>query len=155
MSLIDVRLVGGDFDGQLHRVAVDSMGMPPAAYGATPERWITDEMAAIPESEEGRAVLPVVRSDYFATGGSDPGYRPVYVHKTLSAWWWPPNGEEKPEEPWADVWEWVRYVGGPLDGTLDRLPTRFIRWHTYRKARVRDQHGVMIYLCQDLRMWTA
>lgn len=153
MTLIDVRLVGGDFDGQIHRVPVNAMGMPPAAYGATPERWLTDEMAALREPDDGNVVLPIVRSDYFATGATDDQYRPVYTHRTLSAWWFAPNEHEKPEEPWADVWEWVRYVGGPLDGTLDRLPTRFTRWHVYRRARLRDQHGVMIYLCQELRMW--
>lgn len=156
---IPVRLVGGPADGRIEAHPLNTFGAPPAAIAHLEANALStadpDQSHRLRGMNMPYTPLYVRRSDYFYTGANDVDYRPLYVHQTLSAWWGAPNDEEIPPEPWeaAGGWQWVRYVGGQLDGTLDRLPVRFTRWHDWRTTRVRDQHGAMIYLWTDLSSW--
>lgn len=155
---ITVRLVGGPADGAIETHPLNTFGAPPAAIGhlgTSPLRGADAMPAELRGMDMPYTPLFVRRSDYFYTGAADPDYRPLYVHQSLSAWWGAPNEEECPEDPWEAPggWQWVRYVGGDLDGTLDRLPVHFTRWHAWRTARVRDQYGVMLYLWTELASW--
>lgn len=152
------RLVGGPCDGRLHATVANIFGGPPAAIVAL----ATDGLSAAEAHQDARlrgmdmphTELKVTRSNYFYVGESDGQDHPLYVHHGLNAWWGAPNPEEMPEEPQRPGgWRWVRYVGGALDGTLDRLPVLVTRWHDWRTTRVVDQYGVMIYLWTELGNW--
>lgn len=155
---IAVRLVGGPADGRIEEHPLNTFGAPPAAIGhlgTSPLRGAEAAPAELRGMDMPYTPLYVRRSDYFYTGATDVDYRPLYVHQSLNSWWGAPNDEDRPEDPWEAPggWRWVRYVGGALDGVLDRLPVRVTRWHDWRTTRVLDPHGVMIYLWNDLRTW--
>lgn len=156
---IPVRLVGGPADGRIQAESPNIFGTPPAAIAHLEANSLRaadpDASSRLRGMDMPHTTLYVNRSDYFYTGAADDQYRPVYVHQSLNGWWGAPNDEEIPDPPWEAPggWQWVRYVGGALDGTLDRLPVRFTRWHDWRTTRVRDQHDVMIFLWNELAVW--
>lgn len=156
---IVTRLVGGPADGRLHPTVANIFGTPPAAIVATAPDGMLGAAPAADDRLRGMDVphtaVPVIRSNYFYVGTTDAAGNHIYVHTGMDSWWGAPNEAEVPPEPYTAPggWQWVRYIGGQLDGVLDRLPVCFTRWHAWRTTRVRDQHGAMLFLWTELGIW--